>query len=301
MIASLLLSLLHLTALLLVVRLTLPERYAFMNPYAMAIDTLLRRLLGFLHTAIPLRTKPLCIVALITILATRTTISAVTGAPLLTLSAFTVLGYNVSHFLGWFGVELLRFIGFYLSVLACAFFLRCWHFGRMLPGYSGDLLQIATRPYSNLKLRTQGFGLLLLFTLYIALCISLAGVITYPMMQYDPMQVQLSVRNFFDFNAYAPLIRGFLLLGTTFFNTLAAIQNTIIILIFMLLLSVLFGNGPMTQFLFDIKRLLCGPIQTLRVGPIDFSLLAAYFILGLVYTLLITLLLVVATVLSYVV
>ncbi len=301
MITGLLMALLHLMALLLVVRLTLPDRAVFMNPYAMAIYTLLQRLLKFLHTAIPLSTKPLCLIALVLVLASRAAISATTGAPVIVLSSFTVVGYNVSHFFGWFGVEVLRFIGFYLSILACVFFLRCWHLGRPLPGYSGDLLFLTSRPYSNAKLWQQGVGLALLFAIYVGLAVSLASVITYPMAEHDALQLQLTFNNLLDFNQYSPLIRGLLLLGTTYLDALVALQNTIFILIFMLLLSLLFGNGPMTQFLFDLKRLICGPIRAINIGPVDLSLLVAYFVLGIAYTLLLAVLLILAAILGYVV
>ncbi len=286
------------------VRLILPARTLFLNPYAMAIDTLLGRLLRALHTAIPLQVKPLCWVALGLVLASRAAVSATTGLPAVVLSSFTVLGYDVATFLGWFGLEILHFVGFYLSVLACAFFLRCWHLGRPLPGYSGDLLNIVAYPLGRFKLPTQGICICLLFALYIAFAMAFASVTTYPMAQLAPMQEQLAqykLDNFFAFSSYTPLIRGLLLVGTTFLDAIAAIHGTIIILILMLILSMFFGSGPMTQFLFDVKTLLCGPIRTIRLGPVDLSLLVTYFALGLIYTLMVSLLFGFATLLSYVV
>ncbi len=304
MILSLLLSFLHLLALVLVVRLTLPARYFFVNPYLLAIDTLTGRLLNNLRTALPLPTQPLCLLTLGLILAARAALSTKVGTPSITLSGVAIAGYDVTGFLGWFGVEVLRFIGFYIAVLTCGFLLRLWHLGKPLPGYSGDILKVASRPFSHLPLPTQAVGIILLTTAYILLVTGTASTILYPLAQNPDVQrlfTQAHLPNIFNFGELEAGVRLLLLVGLAILDVLAAIQGTIFILILMLIITMIMGTSPMGLFLMDVKRLICGPIPPLRVGPLDLSLPLLYIVLLLIYIFLASGLFIVAVGVSYVV
>ncbi len=289
---NLLQAVLHLFALALLIRLMLPERVLFTNPYLFALDALIGRVLNFLRTALPLPRKPLMGVALLLTLAIRTALSTKTGAPAVHLSAFAIAGYDVTHFLGWFWVELLRFAGFYLAVLSCSYILRLWHRGQPLPGYTGDILKVATAPFSRLKLPMQTFVLLLLTLLYVTLVSGTASMMLYPpaqTQQFQDVLTQLQMTNIFNFGELSTSLRLILLTGTTLLETLAILQETVFILIFMLIITLLTKSGPMAFFLMDLKRLLCGRLQPLRLGILDLTLPILFFVFGLIYTCIMTL------------
>ena len=105
--AALLLALLHLLALLLVVRLGLPKRYALLNPYAAASDALLARLLAFVRPALRLGDRALCGVLLALDLAACAAVLTRLGGPQLVLAGAAVATFPASGFLGWFGLAAL--------------------------------------------------------------------------------------------------------------------------------------------------------------------------------------------------
>ncbi len=301
---SLALSLLHILALVLVVRLVLPVRPFFMNPYSAALCTLSDKLLNALRSALPLPTKPLCLLLLALILAGRAALSTKLGIPTLPLSSFAVAKYEVAGFLGWFGVEVLRFVGFYITVLLCNYMLRLWHLGRTLPGYSGDLLNTAGRPLTMRPLLQQTGLLLLLAALYCGTVLSTANAIVYPLAEVSHVQeifTHAKLQNLFDLNTFSPLLRVTLLAVTMFLEIILALQGMIFFLIVMLIVTMLTGAGPMSLFLMDVKRLICGPIPPLHVGPLDLSLPVLYFVLGFLYVALGSVFLFIAGLFAYVV
>ncbi len=300
----LLLSLLHLFALVLVVRLTLPKHYIFANPYSAAINGLAEKALTTLRSAIPLPSKPLSLLLLALILASRAALSTQLGAPSITLSAFAIAKYNVTHFFGWFGVEVLRFVGFYITVLSCGYVLRLWHFGRGLPGYSGDMLTTAGRPFAFLPLLGQTFVLFCLISLYVWIVLATATSFTYPPAEAPELKqmfAQTQLKNILNFGELPFALHFFLLVSTTFLEIISAIHGSIFILILMLLVAMLTRAGPMAFFLMDMKRLICGPIRPIYLGPFDLSLPLLYITLLLIYITLTSFLLIFALVVSHVV
>ena len=125
--ATLLLALLHLFALILVVRLTLPDRFVMLNPYAAATGTLLARLLNFVRAGIRLPDKPLCAVLLVLSLAACAAALTRVGGPSLIVGGAAVVSFPAKGFLGWLGIAALDFVGFYIALLAGIFMLRLWH------------------------------------------------------------------------------------------------------------------------------------------------------------------------------
>ncbi len=298
-----LVSLLNLFGLVLVVRLTLPERYALLNPYAAAMDTLLDRLFAFLRTGLPLPRKGLCALLLVLVLAVQAALVARQGAALVAINAFALFSYPARSFLDWLGVAALRFLGFYVALQCAVLFLRLWHLGRRLPGYTGDLLHLAARPFSMRSLGLQCVCTLLMALGYVALVAHTAAEVTWPMSQVQEIRdlfTSLGLPNAFDLSTLTASTRMLFLAGVLVVGVAAQAQNFLFMVFVALLITRLFKAQPTMFFLMDAMRLLTGPIKSFHLGPVDMAPLAAYFLLGLISTALTALLLVLAQMTSYV-
>ena len=288
--ASLLFAFLHLLALALVVRLTLPPRAVPANPYALACDTLLGRLLRAVRPALPLPDKLLCVVLLALDLSACAALLTKLGGPELPLGGFAVVTYPARGFLGWLGLEALRFAGFYLAILTGGLLLRLWHLGRALPGYTGDLLRLAGNPFTRLPLGWQAAGVAALSLAYVGVALLFADKVEYPV---AALMAELSrslpgaaslAPGLFDFSSYAAPLRVILLAGLTVVDVIGNLSYYVFLLLLMLLLATLLGSRPMAFFLNDAVRLLTGPIPPLRLGPLDFAPVVALFALSLIET-----------------
>lgn len=299
-----LVSLLNLFGLVLVVRLTLPARYALLNPYAAAVDGLLSRLFGFLRSALPLPPKGLCLVVLALVLASQAALAARQGLAVVNVSVFALFSYPAKGFLGWLEVATLRFFGFYVTLQAAALFLRLWHLGRPLPGFTGDLLRLAGRPLTSLPLWGQLLGTALVLFTFVSLAAGRASGTVWPMAEAAEVQGLLGgmgLPNVFDLSALPAGIRNLFLAGALFAGVAIQAQGFLLLLLIVLLISHLLRAAPTIFFLTDAVRLFTGPIPPFRLGAFDLSPLAAYFALGMLSFLLTGGLLFVARMASYVV
>ena len=283
--ASLLFAFLQLLGLALVVRLTLPTRYVLLNPYAAACDTLLGRLIRLVRTAIPLPDKPLCVVLLGLDLSACAALLTRLGGPELVLGGFAVATYPARGFLGGLGVEVLRFAGFNIALLAGVAFLRLWHLGRPLPGYTGDLLRVACNPFMRLPLWGQVGGVAALAVAYVGIALAFASEVAYPAAEVFARLAETLpgvgvASNLFDLSAFPLPLRAFFLAGMTVIDVIGSLGYYIFLLLLMALVAALLGSQPMVFFLNDALRLLTGPIPPLRLGPIDFAPLVALLALG---------------------
>ena len=286
--ATLLLSLLHLFALILVVRLTLPDRFVMLNPYAATTGALLARLLNFVRSGIRLPDKPLCAVLLVLSLAACAAALTQVGGPSLIVGGAAIVSFPAKGFLGWLGIAALDFVGFYLALLAGVFMLRLWHLGHPLPGYAGELLTLAGRPFSGLRLPTQAIVLFVLALLYVAVAFVCANGVQYPLFEMvEQMGAQLpggqAMPAFLQVNAYPAFLQTLLLAGLTMLNVIGQIRDYIFLFWIILAIVALMGAAPMAYFLRDVLRLLCGRIPPLRLGPIDLSPLVAMVALFLAH------------------
>lgn len=286
--ATLLLALLHLFALILVVRLTLPDRFVMFNPYAAATGTLLARLLNFVRAGIRLPDKPLCAVLLMLSLAACAAALTQVGGPSLIVGGAAIVSFPAKGFLGWLGIAALDFVGFYLALLAGVFMLRLWHLGHPLPGYAGELLTLAGRPFSGLRLLAQAIVLFVLALLYVAVALVCANGVQYPLFELvEQMGAQLpggqAMPDFLQVNAYPAFLQTLLLAGLTMLNVIGQIRDYIFLFWIILAIVALMGAAPMAYFLRDVLRLLCGRIPPLRLGPIDLSPLVAMVALFLAH------------------
>lgn len=299
-----LVSLLNFLCLVLIVRLTLPARYALLNPYAATVDALLARLLGFLRSALPLPTRAHCFVVLALALAAQAALAVRHGSPVVAVSAFALFAYPVKGFLGWLGVVALRFFGFYVALLSAALFLRLWHLNHPLPGYTGDLLRLAARPLSPLPLWGQALGTLIAALAFAALASGCASEAMWPMAQAEEVQAllaQMGLSNLFDLSAFTPGARLLFLTGTTLVGVVAQTQAFMSLLFLVYLVCLLLRAQPTLFFLSDALRLLTGPIPPLRLGPLNLAPVAAYLLFGLISSLLTAGLLLLARLASHVV
>lgn len=286
--ATLLLALLHLFALILVVRLTLPDRFVMFNPYAAATSSLLAHLLNFVRAGIRLPDKPLCAVLLMLSLAACAAALTQVGGPSLIVGGAAIVSFPAKGFLGWLGIAALDFVGFYLALLAGVFMLRLWHLGHPLPGYAGELLTLAGRPFSGLRLLAQAIVLFVLALLYVAVALVCANGVQYPLFELvEQMGAQLpggqAMPDFLQVNAYPAFLQTLLLAGLTMLNVIGQIRDYIFLFWIILAIVALMGAAPMAYFLRDVLRLLCGRIPPLRLGPIDLSPLVAMVALFLAH------------------
>ena len=286
--ATLLLALLHLFALILVVRLTLPDRFVMLNPYAATTHALLARLLNFVRSGIRLPDKPLCAVLLVLSLAACAAALTRVGGPSLIVGGAAVVSFPAKGFLGWLGIAALDFVGFYIALLAGIFMLRLWHLGRPLPGYAGELLTLAGRPFTGLRLPAQAVVLLVLALLYVAVSFVCANGVQYPLFEMvEQMGANLpggqTMPAFLHVQEHPAFLQTILLAGMTVLNVLGQIRDYIFLFWLILALAALMGAAPMAYFLRDVLRLLCGRIPPLRLGPIDLSPLVAVAALAVVH------------------
>lgn len=286
--ATLLLALLHLFALILVVRLTLPDRFVMLNPYAATTGALLARLLNFVRSGIRLPDKPLCAVLLVLTLAACAAALTQVGGPSLIVGGAAVVSFPAKGFLGWLGIAALDFVGFYLALLAGIFMLRLWHLRHPLPGYAGELLTLAGRPFSGWRLPMQAIVLFVLALLYVAVALVCANGVQYPLFELvEQMGAQLpggqAMPDFLQVNAYPAFLQTLLLAGLTVLNVIGQIRDYIFLFWIILAIVALMGAAPMAYFLRDVLRLLCGRIPPLRLGPIDLSPLVAMVALFLAH------------------
>lgn len=289
--AAFLLALLHLLALILLVRLTLPERFVLLNPYAATMGALLARLLNFVRAGVRLPDKPLCLFLLALDLAACAAALTRLGGPTLTVAGTAVFTFPARGFLGWLGLAALDFVGFYVALLAGAFLLRLWHLGRPLTGYAGELLRLAGRPFTGLGLPLQALVLFALALLYVAVAFVCADGVRYPLFE---MVAQMGAKlpggeampAFLRAEAFPAFLQAFLLAGMTVLNVLGQLRDYILLFWLILAVASLMGAAPMAYFLTDVLRLLCGRVPHLRLGPLDLSPLLAMVALGVAHGLL---------------
>ncbi len=280
---GILLSLLHLLALTLVVRLCLPEKHILLNPYAMATESLQDRLIAFLKSAIPLPTKGLCALLLLGIFAGRAALLTKVGPPVVPLGAMAFFRFPVTGFLGWFGVEVLQFAVFWLSIGSAFTVLGLWHLGRPIPGYTGDLLKLGCLPLVRLRpiLRLLVMGVL--WCGLIALLFSLVSSAHYPLSEIPAVKeafTQLNLSNPFDLSKLPVGLRILALAGDALFGVIGDIQSLLFMSLMLLLLAMLLRANAMVFFLTDLVRLLCGALPPMRVGVLDCAPLLALLLLS---------------------
>lgn len=284
---ELLLSLLHLLALTLVVRLCLPERHILLNPYAMATESLQDRLIGFLKSAIPLPTKGLCALLLLGVFAGRAALLTKVGPPIVPLSTMAFFRFPVTGFLGWFGVEVLQFVRFWLAICSAFAVLGLLHLGRPIPGYTGDLLKLGCLPLVRMHFILRPFVVGVLWCAFVALLFALSGSVLYPLSEIPAVKEafeQLNIGNPFDLSGLPVALRVLALAGDALFGVIGELQSLLFMSLILLLLAMLFRAKAMVFFLTDLVRLLCGALPPMRVGALDCAPLVALLLLSLLLT-----------------
>ena len=283
--AHLLFALLHLLALLFAVRLTLPERYLLTNPYAAAANRLVAKMLGWLRAAMPfLGDRALCAVALALTLSAAAASLPFQGGPTVVLGGMAVATFPARGFLGWLGVEALRFTGFLVALWAGVWLLRLWHLRRPLPGVTGDLARLAARPVSALPLWAQGVAACGAAAAWVGVALACAGQVTYPLAEVPQVREAFAAAgldNPLDLAALPPAARVIALAFLTVTDVIGDLRGFVFILIVLSLVFAFLGSPASRFFLNDAIRLFNGALPRLTLGPIDFTPLAALLALGL--------------------
>ncbi len=290
-------SLLNLFNLALLVRLTLPQRYVLLNPYAAALDNLLARLFRFVQPAFQLPVKGLCGVLLGLSLAVQAVMLARQGEASLTVNVFAIFAYTPKGFTGWLLLSVLKFFGFYVALLAATLFLRVWHRGRALPGYTGDLILLAARPLAQRSMRLLAVGTCCAALVWVILLSLTATSVSWPLAA-DPTLSKLfaesPVTEAFNLAALPEAARLFVLTVGVLSEAILQMQSFMILLFIAHLVAQLLRSQSTVYFLTDAIRLLTGALPPMRLGVLSLAPLVACFLFGLIANLLSTLALLLA-------
>lgn len=292
MLTGFLLGLLHLLALILLVRLFLPARVIFMNPYAAHAMLLSDRLIAFLRTALPLPSRLLCGLLLLLIFSLRAAVlTRVPEGATFQLGMLSVCRVPAVSYLDWLGVEVLHFAFFWLGIITAYAWLRLVHLLRPFPGYTGDLVRCMGRPLTALPLPAL-WGAILSGYLVLVTATASLGTLSQPLLQLPEVAdtfARLGIVNPLDTTAYSLPLQMILLAAGSVISILLDMQNMLFMLFLLALISALFGSPALRYFLNDAISLLVGPMPPLRLGPLNFAPLLSFFLYGLVASILLTL------------
>lgn len=298
MIQALLLSLLHLIALIALVRIFLPKSYVVLNPYGAGIDRLFSRLLDLVHTALPVGMKPLCALLILLALAARSALLFRLGTAEFQFGIFFTAHFTPTTFAGWFVFAVLDFAAFWFMLQASVLMLQVWHFLRPLPGFAGDLLKSATHPFSLLPLWGRAAGIILFAVLLVTGPLLTAGSIEFvpvPVLT-DLIQTRLLSG---QTPPQAPLSAAQIAVALFSFVplVLSSIQSFLILALILRIVSG-FLKSKQTYFLTgELLAIFCGRLPRVGIGLFDLTPILAFF----VFNVLVNLLVILCGVLLYVV
>lgn len=305
---DIILQLLHLLALALLVRMLIPARANFLNPYAAPLDRLLLRLVGFVQTGLPLPTRGVyAFLFLLTLLGRAACLATNGDARLLLAGPFMLATFPSATALDWMLLQAFHFAFFLFTLYAAITLLRLWHLLKPMPSFVAELLLIGGYPFCRLRVRTQLLTLLLLGTLLFAGVNACAATIDYPFnllaIPADMPKAQLElIQSFIDLSTLPTLLRciTFSLLGII--SALLPLTDAYLMLFWLFLITFLFKNPLTTAFISGALDLLRGRIPTLRIGFINLTALLIFLLIfPFLYALLSTLIIFLSKGLLYVV
>lgn len=289
MIADTLLSLLQWLALVAFVRACLPPKYLLLNPFAAWADRLFDKLLGALHSALLLPPRALSVVVLAMALSARAALLRRFATATVSVDFYAVYLFPAQGFLEWLAVAAVQFLWFWWALATAGLLLKLLHRAKVLPGYSGDLLAFLTRPLSQMPRSLAAPILLAGWVGLIALCQAAAGQVLYPLSevaQVSELFRQWGLSNPFDLTPLPVALRLTFLAGTAALALLTIFRSLLFLTFILGLLAALVKSRSLTALMDDLLRLLGGFLPTFRVGPLNLSPILAYFVYGLLSTLL---------------
>ena len=283
------LSLLQLLALVAFVRASLPPKYLLLNPFAAWADRLFDKLLAALHSALFLPPRALSVVVLGMALSARAALLHRVSTPSLAVDFYAIYHFPAQGFLGWFAVAAGQFLWFWWGLVTAAWLFKLLHRAKTLPGYSGDLLAFVTRPFSLLPRALAAPVLLAGWVGLIALCQVAADQVLYPLGETEQVVAlfrQWGVANPFDLAPLPVALRLTFLAGAAVLSLLTVFRSLLFITFILGLVAALVKSRSLTALMDDLMRLLGGFLPVLRLGPLNVSPILAYFVYGVLSTIL---------------
>ena len=295
MLFSLLHAFLLFACVVLLVRLTMPARYALLNPYAAMLDSLVTRGLDKLKPAFPLPTKTLCGLLLVLFLCADAVMLSRLQMSRIVVGALAAFQLPNTTFVHWLWIAVYGLGRHLLTLLAATLFFTLWHRSKQLPGYSGDLLRLSVHPIVRLPLTVQILTLCLGATLLTASLFVTATGVVYPMEQMPLMESTMGeVAPYFAVSRMTAPFQLAALSGASILEIFGELYGFTFTLLFIALISSFTRSQGMVTFLDDVFRLLRGPLPVVRLGRLNLTPLLALFVFFLLsgFTTLIVLLIV---------
>ncbi|MEG1479873.1 MAG: hypothetical protein RSD41_02590 [Kiritimatiellia bacterium] len=279
-----LLSFLQFTAFVFLNKLTLPARSFALNPYLALLDNLSNRLIAFVRSGLPLSPRILCFLIGGLALAGRTALVAKSGFNILSLGGLYTYTFAPTGFIEWFGVAMLQFLAFCAALFSAYILLRLWHFGKELPGYTGDILKQALRPFSYASFLLQILALMIIAAALIFLCehFAVGSLNSEFSASSRELFAKAQLPNLFDLSQLSPMMRNSFLTGFSIIATIADLTHFIFLLILLSLFSLLFRARGTDFFVQDALTLMQGRLPTLRIGALNLTPIVVFFLLNLI-------------------
>lgn len=287
MIQSLLLSLLQLLSLIALVRIFLPKSYVVVNPFGAGIDRLFSRLLETLHAAIPFGVKPLCALLILLSVAVRAALLFRAGAADFQLGVFFTAHFAPATFPGWFAFALLDLAAFWFTFQLAVLLLRFWHFLRPLPGFAGDLLELAAHPVTLLPLRARVPVLIVP-----AACLVLLPLLTAESVEFVPLPflAELIGDHLLPGRAapQAPLSPAQICVTVFSFIPLilSSIQSFLVLTLLFRIISGFLKSKPVYFLTGELLTIFCGRLPRVGIGLFDLTPILAFFVFNVIVNLL---------------
>lgn len=288
---GLILNLLHLVALVLLVRCLIPSSAVFLNPYTHLLNANVKRLTNFFQSGLPLSLRGVCCFLLLLTLISRAAILASLGANKMLLAGpFVLVTFHATTILDWFLIECIDFAFFYYLILSATTFFRFWHLLKPIPGLVADLFFVSAYPFARFKLRHQ-CAILLLGGMFLFMCVqTLRPEIEYPLLLIDymkdlPQEQAQSLQAFFNFETLPHGLWHLLLTLFTFFSVFIHLADILLMLLWAFLIALLFRSRYVHLFIHETLQLICGRLPQLRLGRLNFTPLLLCLLFPLFFSL----------------
>lgn len=287
MIQALLLSLLQLLSLIAFVRLFLPKKYVVLNPYAAGMDRHFSRLLETVQTALPLGVKPLCVLLILLAVALRATLLFRMGIPEFRIGLFFSAQFEPATFLGCFAFAALDFAVFWFIFQAAVLMLRLWHFWRPLPGFAGDLLELAAHPLSRLPLSIRLPVLICLAGVLVVLPLRLALSVAF---EPDPVFMELVQKQLLPGRTPPQVPLSVTQIAVALFSflplVLSSVQSFLVLTLIFRIVSGFLKSKPIHFLTGELLTIFCGRLPRVGIGPFDLTPILAFFVFNVIVNLL---------------
>ncbi len=265
------------------VRIMMPARYVLLNPYAATLDNLLARLLTAIRPAFQMSAKPLCGLLLALSLCADAVMLSRMNINAMAASSFILYALPVGTFKQWLFIAVLTFFRHLLTIFAATLVFQLWHRSKTLPGYSGDLLRLATYPLARFPLAAQWALLIVGNLLLAALVMVNAESVSYPFeaLKSTPGMIgELASRS--QLSALVPGARLAVTTGLFILDVFSELHGFTTTLILFAILSLITRNQSLAYFIKDLWRLFRGPLPEFRVGMLYLTPVLILLVLAVV-------------------